>query len=60
MSLTKTWYAIDEIVEKFGLERWMIAQWIEDGTVRSEMADAGVQIINIDDVELKVQEMTKI
>ena len=58
MSLTKTWYTIDEIMDKFGLERRMITKWIDDGIVRTERTDNGIERINIDDIELKVQELT--
>lgn len=60
MSLTKTWYTLEEVVDKYGLERRMISQWIEDGTIRTEKADDGFERINIDDIELKVQELTGI
>ena len=60
MSLTKTWYTIDEVMDKFGLERRMITKWIDDGIVRTERTDNGIQRINIDDIELKVQELTGI
>jgi len=60
MSLTKTWYTIDEVMDKFGLERRMITKWIDDGIVRTERTDTGIERINIDDIELKVQELTGI
>jgi len=60
MSLTKTWYTIDEVMDKFGLERRMITKWIDDGIVRTERTDNGIERINIDDIELKVQELTGI
>lgn len=60
MSLTKTWYTIDEVMDKFGLERRMITEWIDNGIVRTERTDNGIEMINIDDIELKVQELTGI
>lgn len=60
MSLAKTWYTLEEATQKFGLEQGMILQWVEDGLVRAEEAGKKVVRVNVDDVELKVQEMTGI
>ncbi|BCS53111.1 MerR family transcriptional regulator [Geobacter sp. SVR] len=60
MSIDKTWYTVEEIADKFGLEIPLILKWVEDGVVRAEMTGARVDTININDVELKVQEMTGI
>ena len=60
MSLTKTWYTIDEVMDKFGLERRTITKWIDDGIIRTERTDTGIERLNIDDIELKVQELTGI
>ena len=60
MSLSKTWYTLEKAAEKFGLERALILRWVEDGLVRSETSGKMVVRVNIDDVELKVQEMTGI
>ncbi len=60
MSFEKTWYSLDEAVEKFGLDKRVILSWVEEGLVRGEEVDKEVVRINIDDLELKVQEMTGI
>lgn len=60
MSIAKTWYTLDEAAEKFGLEQGMILSWVEDGLVRAEEAGKKVVRVNVDDIELKVQEMTGI
>lgn len=60
MSLTRTWYTLDEVHEKFGLDRGMVTGWVEDGTVRAEQSGTKILRVNIDDVELKVQELTGI
>ncbi len=60
MSLEKTWYTVEKAAQKFGLDKGQILKWVEDGVVRSEMAGSKVELVNIDDVALKVQEMTGI
>ncbi|MBT0666070.1 MerR family transcriptional regulator [Geobacter pelophilus] len=60
MSFEKTWYSLNEAIEKFGLEKGLILKWIEDGLVRAEEIDGKVERVNVDDLDLKVQEMTGI
>lgn len=36
MSLTKSWYTVDEAASKFGVSPSMLLKWVEDGLVRSE------------------------
>jgi hypothetical protein len=60
MSLTKSWITVDEAVERFGLDRSKILGWVEDGLVRTEESGNAVVRVNLDDLELKVQEMTGI
>jgi hypothetical protein len=60
MSFEKTWYSLNEAIEKFGLEKGLILKWIEDGLVRAEEIDGKVERVNGDDLDLKVQEMTGI
>ncbi len=56
MSLTKTWYALDEATAKFGVEKKKILQWVEEGLVRSESEGEKVVRINSDDLEMKIKE----
>jgi predicted site-specific integrase-resolvase len=59
MSLTKTWYTLEEVAQKFGLEQAMVLSWVENGLVRAEEVGKKIVRVNVDDVELKVQEMTR-
>lgn len=60
MSLGITWYTLAEAEGKLGLKRVEILKWVEDGLVRAEKEDHNVVRVNIDDLELKVQELTGI
>jgi excisionase family DNA binding protein len=60
MSLVKTWYTVEEATEKFGVEKGRILEWVEQGMVRTEDAKRAVVRINADDLDLKLQEMTRI
>jgi hypothetical protein len=55
MSLIKTWYTVPEAESKFGVPAATILKWIEDGIVRTEDAE-GELLINVDDLELKIEE----
>lgn len=60
MSISKTWYTLEEASEKFGMDRRQILKWVEDGLVRAEESDGKVERVNVDDLDLKLQEMTGI
>lgn len=60
MSLGITWYTLEEAAAKYSLEKSLILKWVDEGLVRAEQAGKRVVRINIDDLELKVQEMTGI
>jgi hypothetical protein len=60
MSLGITWYTLEEAERKFGLKQAEILQWVEEGLVRAEKADDMIVRINIDDLKLKVKELTGI
>jgi hypothetical protein len=60
MPLGITWYTLDEAAAKYSLEPALILQWAEEGVVRSEQGDNQVMRVNVDDLELKVQERTRV
>ncbi len=60
MSLGITWYTLEEAESKLGLKQAEILKWVENGLVRAEKEDQKVVRVNIDDLELKVQELTGI
>lgn len=55
MSLTKTWYSVEEAAAKFGLNPAMIYEWVEAGLVRAEEEKNRVVRVNGDDIELELQ-----
>ncbi len=59
MSLSKTWYTLEEAESKFGVSRTLILKWVDEGLVRSEQSDRRVDAVNGDDLELKVEELIK-
>jgi len=59
MSLGITWYTLDEVEAKFGLNRAEILKWVEEGLIRADTAGNKVLRINIDDLKLKVKELTE-
>ena len=60
MSLGITWYTLAEAESKSGLKQEEILKWIDDGLIRVEKGDHSEVRINIDDLNLKVEELTGI
>jgi excisionase family DNA binding protein len=60
MSLGKTWYTVEEATEKFGISKEQVLGWITGGTIRTEDKGGKIVRINGDDLDLKVQELTRI
>jgi hypothetical protein len=50
MSLTKTWYTIEQAAAKYGISASQINEWVESGLVRTEENDGQV-LVNVNDVE---------
>jgi hypothetical protein len=60
MPLGITWYTLEEAAAKYCLETALIKRWADEGVVRSELGDNRVMRVNVDDLELKLQEVTGI
>lgn len=60
MSLEKHWQHLDVAAQKFGVEKSALLSWVEEGILRSEVDPDGVLRVNIDDLELKIHELTKL
>lgn len=58
MTMDKTWYAVDAAAAKFGVPAARILSWVEEGLVRAEEEQGKVVRVNVDDLELKVEELT--
>lgn len=51
MSLTKTWYTVDEAAAKFGVPAEQLLAWVEHGVLRSEGSKGKAVLLNGDDIE---------
>jgi len=51
MSLTKSWYTIDEATSKFGVSSHQLQTWVNEGLVRTENGAGGVMLLNGYDIE---------
>ena len=51
MSLTKSWYTIEEAAAKFGLSAEELQEWVDRGLVRSEEHKDKAIMLNGDDIE---------
>jgi predicted site-specific integrase-resolvase len=59
MSLIKTWYSPEEAAAKFGVQKSLIIEWVDEGLVRCEREAGKVARVNIDDVQLEVEAMVR-
>jgi predicted site-specific integrase-resolvase len=59
MSIERSWCTLDEAESKYGVQRNTLLAWVEDGLLRTEEEDKVIRV-NIDDLELKIQELTGI
>lgn len=60
MSLEQNWQSLDAAAQKYGVEKSSLLSWLEEGILRSEVDTDGMLRINIDDLELKIHELTKL
>ena len=54
MSLTKTWYTVDDAASKYGVSVELLLHWVEFGLVRAEEDKGKVSLLNGDDIERKL------
>jgi len=54
MSLTKSWYTVEEAASKYGVSDKQLLQWVEDGLVRTEGDKGKATLLNGDDIELEL------
>jgi len=55
MSLTNSWYTIDEAASKFGLSTEHLQEWVDNGLVRTEGNNGRVILLNNDDIERQLK-----
>jgi predicted site-specific integrase-resolvase len=60
MLLEKSWFTLDEAEAKFGVEKTLILEWVEEGVVRCETEKDVVARVNADDLELMMKERVHI
>jgi hypothetical protein len=60
MALGKTWCTLGEAAAKYCLDTSLMLKWAEQGLVRAEKADTRSMQVNVDDIELKLHEITRI
>lgn len=59
MSLLKTWYEPDAAAAKYGIQKALLMEWIEEGLIRCERINGEVVQVNIDDVKLEVEALVQ-
>ena len=60
MSLEQNWQSLDDAAQKYGVEKNSLLAWVEEGIIRSERNAEQVLLVNLDDLELKIHELTKL
>lgn len=55
MSLTQSWYTIDEAAAKYGISVAQIKLWVDRGLVRSEGHKGETMLVNINDIEQELR-----
>ncbi len=59
MALVKTWYSPEASADKFGIQKALVLEWVEEGLVRCEREKGKVVRVNIDDVRMEVEAMVR-
>jgi len=54
MSLTKSWYTVDEAASRYVISIQQVLGWVEDGLVRSEDDKGTLILVNGDDIEMEL------
>ncbi|QEM67249.1 helix-turn-helix domain-containing protein [Geobacter sp. FeAm09] len=60
MSLTKSWYTIDEAADKYGVSHKQLQKWVESGVLRTEGGKGTVILLNGDDIEMELNLMPSV
>lgn len=60
MSLGEHWQSLDAAAQKYGVKTSSLLSWLEEGILRSEVDAEGILRVNIDDLELKIHELTRL
>lgn len=60
MSLEQNWQKLDDAAQKYGVAKSSLLTWIEEGIIRSEVDAEGILRVNLDDLELKIHELTRL
>ena len=60
MSLENSWQSLDTAAQKYGVATSSLLIWIEEGIIRSEVDAEGILRVNIDDLDLKIHELTRL
>jgi predicted site-specific integrase-resolvase len=60
MSLEQNWQSLDAAAQKYGVAKSSLLSWLEEGILRGEVDPEGILRVNIDDLELKIHELTKL
>ncbi|MFO7982330.1 MAG: MerR family transcriptional regulator [Desulfuromonadales bacterium] len=58
MSLGKTWFTIENAVDKFGISKETLLEWVEEGLVRTDKNEDNVIFVNADDILLQEGDQT--
>lgn len=55
MSLTQSWYTIEDAAQKYGLNTAQIKLWVDQGLVRAEAKKGAPLLVNINDIEQELR-----